>query len=119
MTAAPQTNVMKSPRSYQSNPHLRQSHDIPLAKSSHINRGMWASSGSGGRADWPMSLLGQTEKKSVRAYVFRFALELGHCTKQSACLKGAMNGLMQCSKQRHSITSSATGSRFDGPPRCS
>src|SRR5229473_4779390 len=32
---------------------------------------------------------GQTEKNSVRAYVFRFALELGHCSMQSACLKRA------------------------------
>ena len=32
--------------------------------------------------------MGQTEKNSVRAYVFRFALELGHCSTQSACLKG-------------------------------
>src|SRR4030088_3213683 len=28
----------------------------------------------------PMSQLGQTEKNSVRAYVFRFAPELGHCS---------------------------------------
>src|ERR1700726_1472916 len=34
---------------------------------------------------------GQTEKNSVRAYVFRFALELGHCSTQSACLKRANN----------------------------
>jgi hypothetical protein len=27
---------------------------------------------------------GLTEKNSVRAYVFRFALELGHCSMQSA-----------------------------------
>ena len=26
--------------------------------------------------------MGQTQKNSVRAYVFRFALELGHCSKQ-------------------------------------
>src|SRR6266849_9879849 len=32
----------------------------------------------------PMSVRGQTEKNSVRAYVFRFALELGHCSMQSA-----------------------------------
>jgi hypothetical protein len=38
-----------------------------------------------------MSELGQTEKNSVRAYVFRFALELGHCSTQSACLKCAAN----------------------------
>ena len=36
-----------------------------------------------------MSELGQTEKNSVRAYVFRFAPELGHCSTQSACLKRA------------------------------
>src|SRR6267154_600148 len=56
----------KAPRFYQSKPHLRQSHDIPLAKSSHINRGMWASSGGGGRADWPMSLLGQKRRFGSR-----------------------------------------------------
>src|SRR5882762_7922940 len=39
-----------------------------------------------------MSEKGQTEKNSVRAYVFRFALELGHCSTQSACLKGAKRG---------------------------
>jgi hypothetical protein len=33
--------------------------------------------------------IGQIEKNSVRAYVFRFALELGHCSTLSACLKGA------------------------------
>jgi len=31
----------------------------------------------------------QTEKISGRAHVFRFALELGHCSMQSARLKGA------------------------------
>jgi hypothetical protein len=36
--------------------------------------------------------LGQTEKDSVRAYVFRFALKLGHCSMHSACLKGAIGG---------------------------
>jgi hypothetical protein len=36
--------------------------------------------------------MGQTEKNSVRAYVFRFAPELGHCSAQSACLKGANFG---------------------------
>src|SRR5438876_1084337 len=35
------------------------------------------------------SAAGQTEKNSVRAYVFRFAPELGHCSTQSACLKRA------------------------------
>jgi hypothetical protein len=33
--------------------------------------------------------LGQTEKNSGRANVFRFALKLGHCSMHSACLKGA------------------------------
>src|SRR5215831_17413332 len=32
------------------------------------------------------SAMGQTEKNSLRAYVFRFALELGHCSMPSACL---------------------------------
>jgi hypothetical protein len=36
-----------------------------------------------------MSQMGQTEKNSVRAHVFRFALELGHCSTQSAYLKRA------------------------------
>ncbi len=31
----------------------------------------------------------QTEKNSVRAYVFRFTLELGQCGMQAACLKCA------------------------------
>jgi hypothetical protein len=39
-----------------------------------------------------MVALGQTEKNSVRAYVFRFALKLGHCSIQSACLKRAKPG---------------------------
>jgi hypothetical protein len=43
-----------------------------------------------------MSAQGQTEKNSVRAYVFRFALELGHCSKQSACLKGANISRRDC-----------------------
>src|SRR4030081_1622210 len=43
--------------------------------------------------------IGQTEKNSVRAYVFRFALELGHCSTQSACLKRANNRLMH--RRRH------------------
>jgi hypothetical protein len=46
------------------------------------------------------ALGGQTEKNSVRAYVFRFALELGHCSTQSACLKRANIG----SREPHSIT---------------
>jgi hypothetical protein len=42
----------------------------------------------------------QTEKNSVRAYVFRFALELGHCSTQSACLKCANSGI----RESYSIT---------------
>src|SRR3982074_3101994 len=65
-----------------------------------------------------MTALGQTEKNSVRAYVFRFALELGHCSTQSACLKGANNGLMHRSKPcRHSIASSAWASSNCGTSR--
>src|SRR6266571_8883680 len=52
--------------------------------------------------------VGQTEKNSVRAYVFRFALKLGHCSTHSACLKGANMRLMHRSKEHfYSITSSA------------
>jgi hypothetical protein len=36
-----------------------------------------------------MSHLRQTEKNSVRAHVFRFALELGHRSIRSGCLRGA------------------------------
>jgi hypothetical protein len=43
-----------------------------------------------------MTHLGQTEKNSVRVYVFRFAFELGHCSTQSACLKGAISGCRGC-----------------------
>src|SRR6266481_6357043 len=39
-----------------------------------------------------MSVLDQTEKNSIRAYVFSFALNLGHCSTRSACLKGARSG---------------------------
>ena len=34
-----------------------------------------------------MSQMSQTENTSVRAYVFRFAQELGHCSTQSTCQK--------------------------------
>jgi hypothetical protein len=45
--------------------------------------------------DWLTSALGQTEKNSVRAYVFRFALKLGHCSMHSARLKGAPSRTME------------------------
>jgi hypothetical protein len=38
----------------------------------------------------------QAEKNSVRAYVFRFALESGYCAMRSACLKRAKNGSPPC-----------------------
>jgi hypothetical protein len=37
--------------------------------------------------------VGQTRKNSARAYVFRFALELEHCSMQSACIKRAKGHL--------------------------
>jgi hypothetical protein len=42
-----------------------------------------------------MSETGQTEKNSGQANVFRFALELGHCSMQLACLKCAINRHMR------------------------
>ena len=57
-----------------------------------------------------MSELSQNPKNSVPAYVFRFALERGHCSTQSACLKGA-------NKRHHSITSSARASSIAGISR--
>ena len=63
----------------------------------------------------PMFELGQTEKNSVRAYVFRFALKFGHTSMRSACLRRASNGLMRCSKQPpYSITLSAWPSNEGG-----
>jgi hypothetical protein len=40
-----------------------------------------------------MSEKGQTEKNSVRVYVFRFAHKLGHRSMQSACLQRANSSL--------------------------
>jgi hypothetical protein len=39
-----------------------------------------------------MSLVGQTEKNSLRANVFRATPESEHCSMQSACRKGAKIG---------------------------
>jgi hypothetical protein len=61
-----------------------------------------------------MSQLGQTEKNSVRAYVFRFALELGHRVLQSACLFRA-NALNRCAIARCAgspTASAATGGKI-------
>ena len=52
------------------------------------------------------SVVGQTEKNSVRAYVFRFALELGHCSVQSTCLKRT-NAQSRCDRDRGEPRSSA------------
>src|ERR1700694_4688865 len=52
----------------------------------------WHAIGAGSVVS-PMSELGQTEKNSVRAYVFRFALELGHGSTRSACLTRANFGI--------------------------
>src|ERR1700682_2065082 len=45
-----------------------------------------------------MSQLGQTEKNSACANVFRVTPERGHCSIQSACLKGA--NLRHCTRTR-------------------
>jgi hypothetical protein len=60
-----------------------------------------------------MSGLGQTAKNSLRAYVFRFAPELGHCSTQSALRICANRG----SRGSYSITSSVRPlrARFDVP----
>src|SRR3979411_2864824 len=42
-------------------------------------------------AIFTMSEMGQTEKNSVRANVFRVTPESGHCSIPSACLKGAIS----------------------------
>src|SRR6202022_3348056 len=47
----------------------------------------------------PDHTLGQTEKNSPRANVFRVTPESGHRSMQSACLKGARFGPMHRSKQ--------------------
>ena len=62
-----------------------------------IARAFVQTSAAVGNGRSPTSALGQSEKKSVRAYVFRFALELGHCATQSGCLKRAMNRRLQSS----------------------
>jgi hypothetical protein len=45
-----------------------------------------------------MAALGQTEKNSVRAYVFRFAPKLGHCSMHSAFRFRATNGSAEVSE---------------------
>ena len=61
-----------------------------------------------------MTASGQTEKNSVRAYVFRFAPELGHCSTQSACLKRAINGSAQ--GEFCAIATYATCGKVNLPP---
>jgi len=48
-----------------------------------------------------MSEMGQTEKNSVRANVFRVTPESGHCSMRSAYLKGAINGHLARSSNVH------------------
>src|SRR5712664_3142590 len=48
----------------------------------------------------PLWVIAQTEKNSLRANVFRVTPESGHCSMQSACLKGATTGPLLV----HSIT---------------
>jgi hypothetical protein len=57
------------------------------------------------------SVPGQTEKNSVRAYVFWGTPESGHPAVQSACRKRANNGRVA---KRHSITSSVVEEQFIG-----
>jgi hypothetical protein len=56
------------------------------------------------------SAQGQSEKNSVRVYVFRFALKLGHCSTQPALRICANKRLMHCSKVREISTSYAARS---------
>src|SRR6266581_5948295 len=52
------------------------------------------------------SAMGQTRKNSVRAYVFRFALKLGHCSIPLALLKRANRARL-----RHVARASSLGPR--------
>jgi hypothetical protein len=62
--------------------------------------------------------MGQTEKNSVRANVFRFAPELGHCWMQSACLKRARPGSARPQESRpYGRLIDAMRARFDPFPR--
>jgi hypothetical protein len=56
--------------------------------------------------------VGQTEKNSVRAYVFRFALKLGHRSAHSGCLKGAISGREQCDPGQSILVAPIAG-RYD------
>jgi hypothetical protein len=57
--------------------------------------GRYAQQSCGGASKTAM---GQTEKSSVRAYDFRFVLELGHCSMQSA-LRICANTELTCPQQ--------------------
>jgi hypothetical protein len=56
--------------------------------------------------------MGQTEKNSVRAYVFRFTPELGHCSSQSACPFRAISGREQCDPGQSILVAPIAG-RYD------
>jgi hypothetical protein len=62
--------------------------EIACALISMMARSTTRSNATHGRTIHP----GQNRKSSMRANVFRFAPESGHCATQSACLKSAMNG---------------------------
>ena len=51
--------------------------------------------------------MGQTEKNSVRAYVFGFTLSTGRCSAQSALRIWAICGVMHCTKIGRSMISFA------------
>jgi hypothetical protein len=53
--------------------------------------------------------MGQTEKNSVRANVFRFALKLGHCSMHSACLKSAKKDILGGGNQLWGMIAGITG----------
>src|SRR5215212_367603 len=62
------------------------------------------------------SAVGQTEKNSVRAYVVRFAPELGHCSMQSALRICARSGHEDCRSRSLKV---ARFSQFRSPKKLS
>ena len=66
------------------------------------------------------SRIGQTEKNSVRVYVFRFTLKLGHCSTQpgtSHLCRFCCKSHLRWASKRDSVVSTriATRSIDDGP----
>src|SRR5258708_19526645 len=64
--------------------------------------------GSSGRKDF-FDRIGKTEKNSVRAHVFRFALELGHARRSRH-----VSNVPETEVAAYSITSSASASSDSG-----